>query len=674
MRLLLKTLMCLAVLFTPYICPHLHAQQWAWMGGSGNTAYPGISGIYGTKNTPAAMNIPGARVGAVTWTDTKGNLWLFGGDGYDSVSERGLNLNDLWEFNPLSNNWAWIGGNTTVPNAIDCSACGVPGVYGALGLPSPGNSPGGRTFAVSWTDSTGNFWLFGGNGIDSVGVSGFLNDLWEFSPSAGEWTWKGGSSTVPHTCPPTDQQCGQSGAYGTKGVPAKANIPGARQGAFAWTDSHGNLWLFGGQGFDSSGNLGLLNDLWEFSSSTQEWTWVGGSSSIPTNCPPADKSGCGQPEIRGSLKTPAIDNAPSGRQFPMGWVDAQGNLWLFGGEGYDVSDTCGSLNDLWEFNPVTKEWAWVGGSTVLPGQYLGPVGVYGTKFVPAPGNSPGGRSGGMTWTDKTGKLWLFGGNAVDDFLSDDLGPINDLWVFDPSVLEWTWMGGAVEFGQPGMFGTYATLGAPAPLNAPGGRYSSANWVDQNGNPWFFGGWGNNDANDEFVLDDLWYYPVMGFLVSVDHPSLAVQSGGHGTVAVNISSVRGFNSAVSFTCSGLPVGASCSFSPASVTPTSGTATTQLTITDSSRSAALRSRSLPLLPASTLPLGLCIFGWRRRRGAQFWLLLIATAGGLSILAGCSGAGVGSSSASNPTPTPVTSNVTVTAVSGTLHQAATLSLTVN
>ena len=39
---------------------------------------------------------------------------------------------------------------------------------------------------------------------------------------------------------------GQVGVYGTKGVPDAANVPGAREESISWTDSHGNLWLFGG--------------------------------------------------------------------------------------------------------------------------------------------------------------------------------------------------------------------------------------------------------------------------------------------------------------------------------------------------------------------------------------------------------------------------------------------
>ena len=103
-----------------------------------------------------------------------------------------------------------------------------------------GNSPGARVSAVSWKDHSGNFWLFGGYGYSQVGNLGNLNDLWEYNLSSGVWTWIGGSSST-----------GANGIYGTQGIAASSNSPGARQQAVGWLDSSGDFWLFGGFGFDS---------------------------------------------------------------------------------------------------------------------------------------------------------------------------------------------------------------------------------------------------------------------------------------------------------------------------------------------------------------------------------------------------------------------------------------
>jgi hypothetical protein len=149
-----------------------------------------------------------------------------------------------------------MGGSSTVG-----SNGGQSGVYGTLGTPASTNIPGSRFSAVSWIDGAGNLWLFSGQGLDSTGSFGNLNDLWKYTPSAtgdtGEWTWVGGSSTV-------GLRGGQSGVYGTLGTAAPANVPGGRFGSASWIDGSGNLWFFGGQGYDSTGTQGNLNDLWEF--------------------------------------------------------------------------------------------------------------------------------------------------------------------------------------------------------------------------------------------------------------------------------------------------------------------------------------------------------------------------------------------------------------------------
>jgi N-acetylneuraminic acid mutarotase len=183
--------------------------------------------------------------------------------------------NDLWEFNPSINQWAWMGGdNNFGGNAAY-------GTYGELGKFAPGNVPGSRWEGATWTDTSGNFWLFGGQGNASIVTEGILNDLWEFNPSTNQWAWMGGSSTL--NCANVPQvYCNRPGVYGTLGVPAAGNIPGSRMDSFNWRDVNGNLWLFGGQGFDSNSNWNTLNDLWKFNPSTNQWAWMGaGSARLP---------------------------------------------------------------------------------------------------------------------------------------------------------------------------------------------------------------------------------------------------------------------------------------------------------------------------------------------------------------------------------------------------------
>ena len=292
--------------------------NWTWIGGRD---VANDLGIYGTQGVAAPDNIPGGRSGSTAWKDSAGNLWLFGGLRFDPDYDPNLDppppyegyMNDLWKFD--GSDWTWIGGSDQ-PNQA--------GTYGSKGVAAAANIPGGREGAVFWSDAAGNRWLFGGWGLDASGNTGYLNDLWKFDGTA--WTWVGGSNLV-----------NQAGVYGTRGTTEATSIPGGREGATTWTDASGNQWLFGGAGFDASGNQHYLNDLWKFDGA--DWTWAGGSNGID------------QPGIYGTQGTADPANIPGGREGSMTWKDAAGDQWIFGGWGLDASSNEGDLNDLWRYLP-----------------------------------------------------------------------------------------------------------------------------------------------------------------------------------------------------------------------------------------------------------------------------------------------------------------------------------
>lgn len=418
--------------------------QWTWVSGTDSLNQ---AGVYGTQGVPDIGNTPGARVSPSSWTDSSGNLWLFGGFGIDSTgpAHQG-DLNDLWEFS--AGEWTWVSGSDLADQ---------PASYGIEGVPSPGNVPGPRYQAVTWRDAAGNFWLFGGLGLDSESTRGYLADLWKFSN--GEWTWMNGSAI-----------CCQRGVYGSRGEPGPDHAPGARVYASSWTDLSGDLWLFGGFGYDSQGSLGLLNDLWKYSAG--QWTWVSGSRKI-------NHFG-----VYGTKGTSSPRNVPGARSSAMTWVDASGDLWLFGGQGNDVNgalcqQTGGpcELNDLWKYS--SGEWTWMGGSNIIQ-----QPGTYGTVSKPAPGNFPGARQSAVSWTTPDGSFWLFGGFGFDSTPAPNpvFGDLNDLWKFSGG--QWTWIAGSDHAGQTG---TYGTKGESDAGNTPGARDSASEWVDPSGDLWLFGG-------------------------------------------------------------------------------------------------------------------------------------------------------------------------------------------
>ena len=457
---------------------------WIWENGSNGF---NAAGVYGTQGTPSSSNFPGARQQGVSWTDTSGNLWLFGGLGQDSVvaNAAGL-LNDLWRFNPSTGQWTWVSGSSTANPT---------GTYGLQGVASSNNMPPPRYEAVSWTDPSGNLWLFGGLQKNDFSVLApgdpLLNDLWRYDPASNQWTWVSGSN-----------QSNTQGSYGTLGTAAASNVPPPRVGATTWTDSSGNLWLFGGTGFDATvyQNIGQFNDLWVFKPATGLWTWMGGQS--PATDPQLNGfyAGMNYQGNYGTQGVGAASNYPGAREYASVWMDAAGNVWLFGGGGWDSADQYGVLNDLWEYNPTTHVWTWVSGSSSINSG-----GIYGTQGVPAATNIPGSRLDGASWTDSSGNLWLFGGAGLDD--ADGKGALSDLWEYSPSTGQWTWVNGSKTANTIGVYGTQGTAAAS---NAPGGRAGALFWTDTAGNHWLFGGYGldNGNAGDltqQQYLNDLWRF-------------------------------------------------------------------------------------------------------------------------------------------------------------------------
>jgi hypothetical protein len=536
------------------------SNEWTWTGGSNAGDQPGVYGVLGVASI---SNMPGAgrpSVGGIIvprntgagWTGKDGRFWLFGAGGLaDSTGADPIGApNDLWSFDPATNEWTWVWGSNTTLCAYSYE-CGVQSVWGTLGVAAAGNGPGSRWGASTWTDNNGDLWLFGGvgsiegdwaNGVSYV-TEGELNDLWMYNPSNNQWKWMSGSSTCNYGVY-QGGPCSNSGVYGTLGVPSAQSVPGGRYYAASWIDASGDLWLFGGQGHDYSFQDGQLNDLWKYTISTGLWTWMGGSSTLGACSGPI----CGQSGAYGTTGVAAATNQPGGRYQANTWTDAEGNLWLFGGTGIDASGNEGGLNDLWTYDPAAAEWTWVSGnSTLSPCIRNGynaacpRVGVYGTLGVPDATNAPGGRSGAVTWTDVNGNVWLFGGDVADS--SGDPYTTNEMWYFSPGTAEWTWMGGnpapigCVTFSQGvaieycgGYSGVYGNAGVEEKGNIPGSRTSAVTWKDNSGNLWMFGGdgwdathWGFEEDDS---LNDLWMYQPSTSLPPAVTPGFNVPPGSY----------------------------------------------------------------------------------------------------------------------------------------------------
>jgi hypothetical protein len=394
-----------------------------------------------------------------------------------------------------TNLWTWMSGSTSA---------GGRGVYGTQRTAASSNLPGARQGAASWRDTNGNLWLYGGLGVDSVGNTGYLNDLWRYSPSTALWTWMAGTNLA-----------NVAGNYGTRTVGTTSTIPGSRSDATTWTDAQGHFWLMGGSGYDSTGiAFGPLNDLWEFDPVAVQWTWQSGASTYLTTA-----------ASYGTQGVAAASNVPGGRSMGQSWVDSTGVLWLFGGSGQDATNTLGNLSDVWKFSTISGEWTWVEGSTAA-----GTAGNYGTKGNGTATTAPGGRSGAATWHDAAGNTWMFGGSGDDS--RGTAGHLSDLWQLNPSGI-WTWVGGS---NLAEAAATYGSLGAPSAANLPGGRIGAAAWIDASGLLAMTGGQGNDSAALAGYLSDVWRYnATSGTWTWTGGSNLANQAGRYGSMGVTASS-------------------------------------------------------------------------------------------------------------------------------------------
>ena len=181
-------------------------------------------------------------------------------------------------------------------------------------------------------------------------------------------------------------------------------------------------------------------------------------------------------------------------------------------------------------------------------------------------------------------------------------------------------------------------------------------------------------------------PAPDFQLSVNPPSLTISRGQNGTATFTVTPTNGFNSAVGFSCSGLPAEATCTFSPTSVTPNGSAVTSTLTVKTTAPTAAFLTpppSSRRLLYAGIFPLfavlfAFAIFYGRRRLGASFWgiLILFVVSSALTSCGGGGGTGNGGGRGGD-SGTPVgTSTMSVSASStgsGAVNHAATLTIIV-
>ena len=166
----------------------------------------------------------------------------------------------------------------------------------------------------------------------------------------------------------------------------------------------------------------------------------------------------------------------------------------------------------------------------------------------------------------------------------------------------------------------------------------------------------------------------------------ITAGQSGTVTIGVEPQGSFTSSISFSCTGLPALAGCTFTPASVTPNSSDVTTTLTITTAAPTASLAPpfgrRSSPLyaiwlvVPAMLLgTVGMAVPNKRRKLLSYSIVFLLVSGCLLQVAcngASNSGSGGGGGGGTGGTPSG-TYTVTVTGTAGATQHTTTVTLTV-
>lgn len=167
-----------------------------------------------------------------------------------------------------------------------------------------------------------------------------------------------------------------------------------------------------------------------------------------------------------------------------------------------------------------------------------------------------------------------------------------------------------------------------------------------------------------------------FSLSVSSPTASVTVGNATTLNVSATGTGGFNGSISLSCSGLPAGITCAFSPATLSPGSGTASAALSL--AVNQGYNPSVAVGLLPFSGLGLFGLVFASRRSRSsAAMRIVKRAATGATVILIGVvllAELGCGSSS-TNHAPAPGARNmIVITGTSGSTSHSTQVALTVN
>lgn len=413
---------------------------------------------YGQKGVFSATNCPGNRLNSITFTDNLGNLYLFGGGGY--------NINDLWKYDIVLEQWAWISGyNDTT---------GVFGNLGPIGVASQNYFPAIRLNARTILATDGMVYLYGG--VNSLNNSSKTMNLWRYNPTTNEWTLLT-NKILPDNSSLPSQVVGQIG------VEAPTNYPGYLLNFTCWFYNN-SLWYYGGSQESSTSDSAVQKKVWKFNLATQLWVCMKNPTTVPGIF--------GQQLVSDSNNTP-----PSLQDISTATVINDEAYFIGGyelGGTSTTTNTFGLHNSLWKYDMLTNEWTWMKGTI-----FTNRPGFYGKKGIESVDNIPVCKRNTFLWNEN-GTIKTFGGRGTQ-------GATVEFWDYNTTTNNFTWVDGkslSFKLAYGAQNASYIDdPNVPSVFNLPGTN-TTMKWGEKGSKFWYMTGYGSASAG---VNGGMWEYDV-----------------------------------------------------------------------------------------------------------------------------------------------------------------------
>ena len=181
-----------------------------------------------------------------------------------------------------------------------------------------------------------------------------------------------------------------------------------------------------------------------------------------------------------------------------------------------LSTSAASLGDLWRFDGVPTSVADPSGANYegIPFVFIsgdhdpdGPPQYCTRPPCSNPDVHPGSRYGATSWTQRDGKLWMFGGRGFANAAESNAGCssactyLGDYWSADARDGVWTWEGGSQRDAAGAVYHASGNND-----QHPGSRMMAVGWTDsRNDIAYMLGGLGHVTRTSGGHMNDLWAF-------------------------------------------------------------------------------------------------------------------------------------------------------------------------